>query len=176
MRAQGTSGARPPEPPDQELWRRSQAIDAAPDEAEHLLDLAAFADDRLDEDEAACIAALIARDVDAADDVAAARLLADFAMAAADPGVVTRATALVGEGQAEAVLIAFPVRQPAPRPWFSAATWGSLAAAIALAGWLGFDLGSGMSSIGRSGEDVSANELLDSAPLLLRDFTDNSQI
>ncbi len=66
------------------------------------------------------------------------------------------------------------------RPWYSAATWSGLAAAIVLAGWLGFDLGSGISNsppFGRSGDDVSAtSELFDAAPLLLRDFTENSQI
>ncbi len=106
MRAQGTSGA----PSDREVWRRSQEIEAAPDEAEYLLDLAAFADSRLDDDDTARIAALIARDSDAAADVAASRMLADAVPTAADEQIVIRAAALVGEGRPEALLIAFPVR------------------------------------------------------------------
>ena len=49
MRAQGTSGA----PSDREVWRRSQDAEATPDETSYLLDLAAFADNRLDDDETA---------------------------------------------------------------------------------------------------------------------------
>jgi anti-sigma factor RsiW len=174
MRAQGTSGASS----DREIWRRSQELEAAPDEAGYLLDLAAFADNRLDDDETARIAALIARDADAAEDVAAARTLAGTTMHAADAGIVARAAALVGEARPEAVLIAFPGRPAIVRPWYSAATWSGLAAAIVLAGWLGFDLGSGISAspgFNRSADDMSASELLDPSPLL-RDFTENSQI
>ncbi|HVH78159.1 MAG TPA: hypothetical protein VM782_02115 [Stellaceae bacterium] len=154
-------------------------MDAVPDEVEYLLDLAAFAENRLDEDEAARIAALIARDRDAADDIAAARLLADAEITAADPGVMARAAALVGETRPEAVLIPFPTRPSAlPRPWFNVATWGSLAAAVMLAGWLGFDLGGLLSgnSSGRGTDELSTSEMLDPTPLLLRGFTDNSQI
>jgi anti-sigma factor RsiW len=174
MRAQGTSGA----PPDREVWRRSQEMEATPDEASYLLDLAAFADNRLDDDETALIAALIERDTDVAEDVAAARTLAGATMLAADVGIVARAEALVGESQREAMLIAFPARPPVVRPWYSAATWSGLAAAIVLAGWLGFDLGSGISTspaFNRPADDTSASELLDPSPML-RDFTDNSQI
>jgi hypothetical protein len=161
------------------VWRRSQEIDAAPDEAELLLDLAAFADNRLDDDDTARIAQLVARDADASEDVAAARTLGGVTMAAADERIVARALALGREDRAEALLIAFPARRSTARPWYGAATWSGLAAAIAIAGWLGFDLGSGLSSaplLGHSPDDVSASELLDPAPLMLRDFTENSQI
>jgi hypothetical protein len=174
MRAQGTSGA----PADREVWRRSQEMEATPDKASYLLDLAAFADNRLDDDETAWIAALIERNADAAKDIAAARTLAGATMLAADVGIMARAEALVGEARSEAELIAFPVRPPEVRPWYSAATWSGLAAAIVLAGWLGFDIGSGISAspvFSRSADDASASELLDPSPLL-RDFTENSQI
>ena len=178
MRAQGTSGARPPEVPDEEVWRRSQSMDAVPDEVEYLLDLAAFAENRLDEDETARIAALVMRDSTGAADVAAAQLLADVEITAADPGVVARAVTLVGDDRPEAMLIAFPTRPSAPRPWFNVATWGSLAAAVMLAGWLGFDLGGLLSDnfSGRGIDELSTSELLDPTPLLLRGFADNSQI
>jgi hypothetical protein len=174
MRAQETSGA----PSDREVWRRSQELEATPDEAGNLLDLAAFADSRLDDDETARIAALIARDIDAAEDIAAARTLASATMLAADADIVARAEGLIGEALPEATLIAFPARPVVVRPWYSAATWSGLAAAIVLAGWLGFDLGSGISSspvFSRPADDASASELLDPSPML-RDFTENSQI
>ncbi|MBV9553575.1 MAG: hypothetical protein JO032_12370 [Alphaproteobacteria bacterium] len=161
---------------DRELWRRSQLTDAPTDEAGRLLDLAAFAEGRLDDEDTARVAALLLRDADAAQDVAAARLLADAAAAPADADVVTRAVALVGAERASAAVIRFPA--PGRRaPWFEAARWGSLAAAIMLAGWLGFDLGAGVYTGGaaiRAGDDVSATELMDTGPLMLRDFSENS--
>jgi hypothetical protein len=179
MRAQETNGA----PPDREVWRRSQEMEATPDETSDLLELAAFADNRLDDDDTARIAALIERYADLAEDIAVARMPAGATMLAADPGIIARAEALVGEGRPadalpEAELIAFPARPPVVRPWYSAATWSGLAAAIVFAGWLGFDLGSGISAspvFSRTADDASASELLDPSPLL-RDFTENSQI
>src|SRR5262245_53327958 len=105
MRAQGSNGARPPGPSDRDVWRRSQETDASRDEAEYLMDLAAFADNRLDPDDAARVEALIVGNADAAADVAATRVLAGTAIAAADPTMIGRAEALVGEGRPEAVLI-----------------------------------------------------------------------
>jgi len=174
MRARGTSGM----PEDREVWCRSQEIEAAPDEAAHLMDLAAFADNRLDDDDAARVAALLARDEAAAGDVAVARALASATMLAADAAVIARAEALVDEDRPEAVLIAFPARPTVPR-WYNAASWSGLAAAVVLAGWLGFDLGSGLSNappFGQQTDTASTSDLLDPAPLLLRDFTESSQI
>jgi len=176
MRARENSGAGPA---DNEVWRRSQRTEATPDEAEYLLDLAAFADNRLDEDDTARVAAWLAHDADAAGDVAAARLLGNAESTAADPDIVLRAEALVDAALPEAILIEFPRQRRALLPWYSAASWSGLAAAIVLAGWLGFDLGSGISnapSFGRSPDEVSASEIFDPAPLLLRDFTESSQI
>jgi len=62
----------------------------------------------------------------------------------ADEQIVLRATALVHKSWPEDVLIAFPGPQPAIRPWYGAVTWSGLAAAIVIAGWLGFDLGRGL--------------------------------
>ena len=190
MRAQGTNGAQPPAPPDRDLWRRSQNTETPRDEDEYLLELSAYADGRLDEDDSARIAALIAHDDEAAADVAAARVLAAATMSAADAAIVARAQSLVGTmaggslaggtsvDAPTAELIAFPARS-GRRPWFSAASWSSLAAAMVLAGWLGFDLGTGISAspvFGRQGDDVSAADLLDAAPLLLREYSENSSI
>jgi anti-sigma factor RsiW len=177
MRGRETSGT----PADREVWRRSREIEAVPDEADYLLDLAAFADNRLDDEDAARVAVLIERDPAIADDVTAARALAGATMLSADAGVVARAEALVvvrGAGdRPEAELIAFPARPPMVRRWYSAARWSGLAAAVVLAGWLGFDLGSGISrSPALSAvDDAASSELIDTTPLLLRDLTENSQ-
>ncbi len=178
MRDRETSGT----PADRKVWRRSREVEIVPDEAECLLDLAGFADNRLDDEDGARIAALIARDSAAADDVAAARSLAGATMLPADADVVARAEALVeapGDAAArpEAELIAFPARPPTARPWYSAATWSGLAAAVVLAGWLGFDLGSGIlrSPVVTTVDDAGSSELIDTTPLLLRDLTENSQ-
>jgi hypothetical protein len=179
MRAQGSNGAHPPGIPDREVWRISRSADTSLDEAEHLLDLAALADGRLDEDDTARVAALVAHDGDAAADVDAARALAGATMVAADPGIIARAEALVGEGRMEAVLIPFPTPQPAVRPWYRAASWSGLAAAMVLAGWVGFDLGNGLSNspiFGHPPDDVAAGELLDAAPLMVRDFNESARI
>jgi len=143
------------------------------------MDLAAFADNRLDPDDAARVEALIVGNADAAADVAATRVLAGTAIAAADPTMIGRAEALVGEGRPEAVMIEFPAPRAATRPWYSAASWSGLAAAMVIAGWLGFDLGSGLSTspiLGGSPVDLTANELFDAAPLMVRDFNESSRI
>src|SRR5579875_2959888 len=78
------------------LWLRSQATEVPDDAAERFLDLAAFADARLEGEEAERVAALLAADPDAASDVAAARspqlALADDVEIAR---VIARACALV---------------------------------------------------------------------------------
>jgi len=180
MRAKRTSGTRPPGPTDRDIWRRSHEIEAPADEAERLLDLAAFADNQLDDDDTPRVAAVLQSDADAAGDVAAARLLADATMEAAAPDIIVRAAALVGGEPAEARVIAFPARPPVPRPWFGAARWSGLAAAMVLAGWLGFNLGSGLPGVAPAGhvtDETSAADLFDPAPpLILRDFIENSQI
>jgi hypothetical protein len=122
---------------------------------------------------------LIAHDAGVAADVAATRTLAGMAMTAADPAIIARAEALIAEGRPEAMLIAFPTSRPASRPWYSAASWSGLAAAMVMAGWLGFDLGSGLSTsplFGRPAEDVLVNELLDTTPLVVHDFAESSRI
>src|SRR5271167_840758 len=58
---------------DRALWRRSCLTDATEDEVSRFLDLAAFADGLLEPDESDRIAALLAADPVASDDVAAAR-------------------------------------------------------------------------------------------------------
>lgn len=179
MRARRISDAATPGWADSEIWRRSQETEASADEARELLDLAAFADNRLDDDEAARIAALLAEDRDAAADIAAARALGATPPPEVDERIVERAIAAADAAERSADIVPFALRRSAAKSWRGAATWGSLAAAMVLAGWLGFDLGNGLSYFAgpnRAPDEVSAGELLDPAPLLMRDFTEGSQI
>jgi anti-sigma factor RsiW len=179
MRARGTSGQYPPGTPDRTLWRRSQKIEAAPAETERFLDLAGFVDGRLDDDERERIAALIANDPLAAADAEAARTLTAAAMPAASDAIVLRAIALVDPERASGEVLVFPQRLPRPRLWPAAASWSSLAAAIALACWLGFDLGRdlpGLASFTHPSDDLGASELMETAPLALRDAPEGSSI
>src|ERR1700732_4296178 len=102
MPGDGADGELRAASPDGALWRRSLAIDVAEDEAEHFLDLAGYAEDRLDPDERDRIAERLARDSMAAADVAAARAFARSGLPgeAAPADVVARACALVADGMA----------------------------------------------------------------------------
>jgi anti-sigma factor RsiW len=175
MRAQGTNGARPSGSADRTLWQRSQKIEASPDEAGRFLDLAGFADHRLDDDDSERVAALLALDPIAAEDVAAARRLAGVELSAVDERVIARAAALAEEPNELALVIAIPPRRHR-HAWREAASWSSLAAAIVLACWLGFDLGSGLPSallpFAHSVGDASLSEFLDPSPPTFRDFGD----
>src|SRR5215831_3818580 len=87
---------------DRDLWRRSCRTDAPEDEAARFLDLAAFADGRLETDEHDRVAAALATDPAAAADVAAARALAG-AIAQPPEGldrVIARACAILPDKSA----------------------------------------------------------------------------
>ena len=62
MRGDGAAGKPRAGSPDRALWRRCVAIDMAEDEAERFLDLAGYAEDRLDPDERDRIAERLAKD------------------------------------------------------------------------------------------------------------------
>ncbi|MBV9862333.1 MAG: hypothetical protein JO267_09320 [Alphaproteobacteria bacterium] len=172
--------------PDRMLWRRSLTTDAAEDEVARFLDLAGYAEDRLDPDERERVAALLALDIDAASDVAAARLLAGMAANAAGEPVIARACALVGLAGEGRRVVAF---RPATRArriasLHGAARWGSLAAALALASWLGFAMGSDASvalrgpdqaSPDQAGDDNFLTEILDPSTGFLRELTDGQR-
>jgi hypothetical protein len=160
---------------DRALWRRSCLTDATEDEVSRFLDLAAFADGLLDSDERDRIAALLAGDPAATDDVAAARAL--------DGGteerprtlerIVARACATL-PGDPNSRVVAFAPPQWRRRIGQGLAQWGSLAAAIALASWLGFAMGSDASRTFSgpvpSGDASFLPELFDPGSGFLRDL------
>jgi len=160
---------------DRALWRRSCVTDATEDEVSRFLDLAAFADGLLEPDERDRMAALLAADPAATDDVAAARALVGGTdeLPESFERIVTRACAIL-PGERRPRVVAF-----APPPWrrrilHGLPQWGSLAAAIALASWLGFAMGSDASRTLRgplpSGEASFLPELFDPGSGFLRDL------
>lgn len=168
--------------PDGALWRRSLAIDVAEDEEEYFLDLAGYAEDRLDPDERDRIAERLAKDPRAAADVAAARAFARSGLPdeAAPADVVARARALVADGSPlRGRVIPFP-KFFRPQPTLhGVARWTGLAAAVVLASWLGFALGGDASAFfgpaNQAGEDSLLRDMLDPSTALLRDLTGGVQ-
>ena len=167
---------------DRELWQRSRAIEMAEDEGEHFLDLAGFADGLLDPDDRERVAERLARDPATAADVSAARAFSALECSAEDlpDAVFARAAALAGPGPATTDnIVRFAPRRGIGARLPEMARWGSLAAAVALASWLGFtmgmDLSGSLSTGSRNGDDGGLNELFDPGTRLVRDLTGNSQ-
>jgi anti-sigma factor RsiW len=164
--------------PDAALWRRSRTVDATADEAEaeRYLDLAGFADGRLDSDDRARVAEWLAGDPVAVGDVAAARALAGRPEAASEP-VIARACALVEPQRGTVIPFAPRHRKSLRLPGM--ARWGSLVAAMAVASWLGFTLGVDTSlsiaQIRQGGEDGFLREFLDPSAGFMRDLTEGTQ-
>jgi hypothetical protein len=128
---------------DRRLWQRCRGMDAVEDEAARFLDLAAYADGLLDIEERERVATLLVADIETAADVRAAQ-----GLAAAEPTsaglerVIARASAISpNTDPVGGTVVQFAPRHGG-RLLQSFAQWGSLAAAIALAGWLGFAMGS----------------------------------
>lgn len=184
-RTDQTSGESLPNSSDKAFWQYCQSTDIEPDEAERLLDLAGFVDARLDTDEHDRVAALLIADIDAAGDIAAARALAAVPPPYADEAVIARAMALMpAPAEMYGELIQF---RRLPRPAhsiFMVARWGSLAAAVVMACWLGFALGSDASvalaqiQINKTGDTTQSNDenfigdLVDPSGGVLRSISD----
>jgi anti-sigma factor RsiW len=160
---------------DRRLWQRCRTMDAEEDEAARFLDLAAYADGLLDIEERERIAALLAADPEAAADVGAA-----CGLAAAEPTsvglerIVARASAISRDtGSVGRKVVPLAPRQRGRLLQISA-QWGSLAAAVALAGWLGFAMGSdtsrALSEHGQPSDTGLVPELFDPGPNFLRDL------
>jgi len=155
---------------DQRLWERCRMMDAAEDEPSRFLDLAAFADGSLDPEEQDRVAAMLAADPVAAADVRAAHELAGAEPTSAGlERIIARAAAL-SRVTGEVIPIA---SRRGGRLVPALAQWGSLAAAIVLAGWLGFSMGSDASLALRDRPPSDTGllpELFDPATGLLRDL------
>jgi hypothetical protein len=165
---------------DRALWQRSRVTDAPADEAARFLDLAGFADRLLDTDECDRVAAFLVAEPAAAADVVAAQALAGGvdARPAGFEQIVARACALVPDPHlAGARVIAFAPRPQHRRVLHGLAQWGSLAAAILVASWLGFSMGSdtsfALSQPGLSNDSSVMPELFDPGTGFLRDFGEN---
>jgi anti-sigma factor RsiW len=163
---------------DRNLWQRSRVTDAVEDDCERFLDVAAFADGRVDSDERERIAEWLQRHPEAAGDIAAARALASGAPyeTLSETGVARAAALVGGSGPSpRGTVVAFS-KTPGNRPGLATiAQWGGLAAAMVVAGWLGFTLGmdaSGMLARNALGfDDGAAQELFGSSPAFFRDLT-----
>lgn len=158
-------------PQPRELWQRwrmavleheGETADGgtAPDE----LTLAAYADGRLDEAEAAAVAAYLADHPELAADVEAARGAAGPIAAGDDATLaqmIARAAALV-PGDGDRVLV-FPGARR--RPAWRAANWSALAASLLVVGYLGFAVGSDASrslvALDPAGATAMADPVLD---------------
>lgn len=164
------------------LWQKSSVTESPEDEAARFLDLAGFADGTLDPDDRERVAEWLSRDPVAAADVAAAR---GFAAAASEPDaapepVTARACALVGgDARRRGDVVPLPPRRRPGLQFFALAQWGSLAAALVVAGWLGFTLGMNTSqsfdAAGQIGSDSFLHELLDPSTGFMSDLTGGSQ-
>lgn len=158
---------------DRAVWLRSQATEASGDEAERFLDLAAFAEGRLEDEDAERIAALLAADQEAASDVAAARApVPPLADSAAVTRAIARACALVTVPAPErGRLLLFAGPAPRRRAARGLARWAGLAAALAVVGWFGFAMGSNASlALGTPSQPSFLTQLVDPDTGILRDF------
>ena len=176
MRTDEEREDRPDSLSDRRLWQRCRMIDAPEDEAARFLDLAAFADGRLDAEDQDRVAALLAVDPRAAADVRSARTLDDTEEGSTDlEPVIARACAIFPDADhSRGRVIALAPRRSRRPLVQSFAQWGSIAAAIAVAGWLGFAMGSDASlALSNPHQPSDAGflpELFDPASSFLRDL------
>jgi hypothetical protein len=162
---------------DRALWRRSQLAEGPDEETLRLLDLAAFAEGGLDPDEHDRIQALLGADPAAAADIAAARAPDGIAgenspaiereNSPAIERIIARACALRPDGAPRRGLV-IPFSRLRQRVLLEGlAQWASLAAAVAIAAWLGFAMGSdaslAFSKPAVSAAQGAAGELFDPA-------------
>jgi anti-sigma factor RsiW len=175
MRTNKPQEERPDPALDRWLWQRCLTSDAPEDEAARFLDLAAFADGLLEADERDRVAAWLADDPQASEDVSAARAVQEPDKPSAElERVIARACALSPEeGPTSGNVIV--LRQWRRRRVVQGfAQWGSIAAAVALVGWLGFSMGSdtllALTAPRQTGEASFLPELFDPAPAFLRDL------
>jgi len=174
MRTSQERGQQPDSVSDRLLWQQCRQIDVPEDEAARFLDLAAFADGVLDAEENERVAALLVGDPNAAADVLAARSAISLNHTPAElDRVVTRAVTILPAAASPGGRVIPFVPRPRHRLIQHVAQWGSIAAAIAVASWLGFSMGSDASlalSTPRQSSESSLPDLFDPASGFLRDL------
>jgi anti-sigma factor RsiW len=165
--------------PGRALWQRSCRTDAPENETARFLDLAAFADGRLETDECDRVAAVLAADPAAAADVAAAQALAGDIAEPPDglDRIIARACAILPDNSvAQGEVLVFRLPRQHRSIVHGLTRWGSLAAAIAVASWLGFAMGSdtslALSQSGAASETSFLPELFDPGTGFLRDLSE----
>jgi len=179
MRTDDQPEQRPNPEADRRLWQGCRDADAPENEAERFLDLAAFADGLLVDEERERVSALLETDSDAATDVRAAQALRGGApLPAGLERIIARAVKIPPDPSVASPRVAAlaPRRR---RTAYDFAQWGSLAAALVLASWLGFSLGTDASlALAERRQPSDAGflpELFDPAPGLLRDLGEGSR-
>jgi anti-sigma factor RsiW len=120
-------------------WRQATSDGAAAAPEPDAMMLAAYAEDRLEDDAAAMVEAWLADNPQSVRDVVAARQMRAAALPPASEALVARAVALAAGGEAEIL----PFRRPTPRPrsWRGAVGWGAMAASLLVASLAGFAMG-----------------------------------
>jgi hypothetical protein len=166
------------------LWQRCRQTETPEDEAERFLDLAGLADGTLDEEERERVAAWVKNDPFALAEVAAARALCagGIPMSGGIEPIVERAISILDKASERARVVPFSSPPPVRAALQVAAQWGSVAVAIAFAGWLGFAMGSGASQsliqpsqANQIGDETFLPELLDPSTGFLRDLAVGQQ-
>jgi anti-sigma factor RsiW len=175
MRSDDEPEQRPDPEADRRLWQGCRNADAPEDEPARFLDLAAFADGLLIDEDRERVAALLEADSDAARDVRAAQALRGGEPATAGlDRVIARACLISLDGRAAGARVVALMPRQRRRMVHDFAQWGSLAAALALASWLGFSLGTDASlalTERRQPNDAGfLPELFEPAPGFLRDL------
>ena len=161
---------------DRLLWQRCRVANAPEDESARFLDFAAFADELLEEEERERVAAMLAADPKAAADVEAARALAGAPhMMAGLQHIVARACAILPDSApARGRVVAFAPRRARRHVLHNFAQWGGIAAALLLASWLGFAMGTdaslSLSEPRQPSEAGFLSESFDPAISFLRDL------
>lgn len=165
---------------ERELWRQSQGAEAPFAESEGFLDLAGFAEGRLDADDNERIEAILHAGSEAASDVAAARNLSRRDPPVASEDIISRACALVAPAAPRtAEVLMFPRWRRVLPSVPPVAQWASLAAALVLASWLGFAMGSdtwaAFGAPAQASDDGFMHEFLDPSIGFMREVTEGRQ-
>jgi anti-sigma factor RsiW len=147
---------------DAALWQRWRLQAHLPANEAAALDLAAYAEGRLDEMQAEPVEAWLFAHPEALADLAAAR--AAKALPQAPESLIARAAALV-EAPA-ATIVPFRPRPAAPRPsWRIAMAWSGMAASLLATSLVGFTIGNSaylnFADTGQPAAESTIHELLD---------------